>query len=378
MFVSLATLISACATPPAPPPVNLFNDEKFVAPKERVDAAEVFALSDQMKRYVRFEIANQLRDEGRLHGLINALYRRDQLKLEYDAAQTSNAAQTFAARKGNCLSLVIMTAAFAKELQLTVAYQSVDSEDTWSRIDDIAFLSTHVNVTLGKGAEALPGFDPTRTMTVDFLPSNEILGLHTRQIREKTIVAMYMNNRAAEALAHGQVDDAYWWARGAVVSEPDFVASYNTLGVIYLRHGDLEAADAAFTHALAYDQRDKQALSNLAIVLERQGRHDESNTLRTRLAQLESFPPYHFYFLGLEAMKRGDFLSAKSLFAREVDRAGYCSEFHFWLGIANLKLGNVEEARRQITEAMASSTTSTDRNLYAAKLERLHSYGAKY
>lgn len=372
------TLLGACETAAPPPPTQLFLDGHFSEPPERIDADEVFALSEEMKHYVHFEIASQLRAQGRREGLISALYKHDQLQIEYDSAQTRTAARTFAARKGNCLSLVIMTAAFAKELGLPVTYQWVYNEDTWSRTRDIVFLSTHVNLTLGRRSiDVVPGYDPARVLTVDFLPANEIFGLHVRPISEATVVAMYMNNRAAEALAQGSLDDAYWWARGALLRAPDFDASYNTLGVVYLRHGDLAAAEAVLGRLLARNSRDKQALSNQAIVLQQLGRSDEAQALRDRLARLEPYPPYHFYFLGMQAMKRGDFRTAKIEFAREVDRADYNGEFHFWLGLANLQLGNLAEARRQISQAMASSTTNADRDVYAAKLARLHSYGVQ-
>ena len=42
--------------------------------------------------------------------------------------------------------------------------------------------------------------------------------MRTREIGEDVIVAMYMNNRAVEALARGQIDDAYSWAREAIAS----------------------------------------------------------------------------------------------------------------------------------------------------------------
>ena len=43
--------------------------------------------------------------------------------------------------------------------------------------------------------------------------------------------------RAAEALAGGDVGGAYWWARAAIRQDPQFISAYNTLGVIYRRHG---------------------------------------------------------------------------------------------------------------------------------------------
>lgn len=289
----ICAALSACASPTAPAPEAFFQDGLFAAATEPTGADDVFALSGAMKRYLQVDIARLLRTDGLPRGLINALYRRDQLKLDYDSTMTRNAAQAFDARKGNCLSLVIMTAAFAKELGLQVTYQTVATEETWSRSADIAFLSGHVNLTLAtRATRATPGFDENRILTIDFLPAEFLLGQRTRTVSESTVVAMYMNNRAAEALAVGKVDDAYWWARGAIVRAPDFSSAYNTLGVVYLRHGDVKAAAAVLGRLLEREPQNKQALSNQASALGALGRVDESNALRVRLARMEPYPPY--------------------------------------------------------------------------------------
>ena len=372
----LCAALGACASPPAPPPEPFFHDAWFTAPAERIDADAVFALSDAMRHYIEVDIARQLRSEGLARGLINALYRRDQLKLDYDSSLTRNASQAFDARMGNCLSLVIMTAAFAKALGLQVTYQAVAVEQTWSQSDGIAFLNTHVNLTLGPRAiHDKPGYNESRMMTVDFLPAELIVGKRTRPIAEETVVAMYMNNRAAEALAKGQLDAAYWWARGAIKRAPELAISYNTLGVVYLRHGDAQAAEQVLSQLLRRDPGDKHALSNLASALDRLGRVDESALLRAQLVRLEPYPPYHFFRLGTAAMQRGDFKTAKSLFEKEVARADYSSEFHYWLGLANFSLGDAEGARKQIAIALENSTTRTEHALYAAKLDRLRAEG---
>ena len=378
ILLLLCAVLGACATPSAlPSPEPYFHDELFATSAQHDGANAVFALSDAMS-FVHVDIARQLRTEGLARGLINALYRRDQLKLDYDSASTRNAAQAFDARKGNCLSLVIMTAAFAKELGLQVTYQTVAIEETWSRSDDILFSNTHVNLTLAtRAVHAMPGYEESRMLTIDFLPAEYILGQRTRPISEDTVVAMYMNNRAAEALAQGQVDEAYWWARAAIVRAPVFSSAYNTLGVAYLRHGDLQAAEWVLSRLLEREPQDKHAMSNLAAVLDRLGRVDESSALRVRLVRMEPYPPYYFFRLGVAAMRRGDFEVAKSLFSKEVDRADYSSEFHFWLGIAHLRLGDAEEARKQIKTAMENSTTSSEHEIYAAKLNRLQSHGAR-
>jgi len=375
-------VLAGCAAPapPATPvPIELLHDQAFTPAAERVDGDDVFALSAEMRRFAHTELRKPMhavQQELTPQNLVDALYRRELLKLEYDATGTSNAAQTFAARKGNCLSLVLMTAAFAKELHFLVTYQVVDAGEFWSRHDDIAFLSGHVNIDLSqRTVDRIGGFDPGASLVVDFLPGTELKGLRVHPISEDTLVAMYLNNRAAEALAQGTIDAAYWWVRSALQRAPDYSAPYNTLGVVYLRHGDLDAAAQVLRRVLARDGDNRQALSNLAIVVERQGLDGEARELRERLARLEPDPPYKFFFLGRQALQQGDFRAAHDYFAKEVARADYNGEFHYWLGLAELRLGRLVEARRQMQLAMASSTTAAARDVYAAKLERLRAVG---
>jgi tetratricopeptide (TPR) repeat protein len=362
----------------APPPAQLFDDRLFAAPSERIRADDVFALSDEMKRYLETEMAGRLLNKGLQKGLIDALYSENQLRLEYDAAMTRNASQAFEARSGNCLSLVIMTAAFAKALGLSVEYQGAYIEPTWSRVGGIYFLSGHVNLTLGGrmiGARSI--YDTSDLLTVDFLPSEQLRALRTWVIPEPTIVAMYMNNRAAELLVRGKLDDAYWWARTAIGQDPAFLSAYNTLGVVYLRHSDWPQAERAFGHILEREPKNTQALSNLALALQRLGRVAESGVVQRKLAELEPYPAFHFFDRGLAAMRLGDFKTAKDLFTKEIDRDPYYHEFHFWLGVANLRLGNLGGARKHLGLAVENSATRGDRDLYAAKLEHIRAQSAQ-
>jgi len=368
--------LAACASaPPMPPHEPLFHDEFFSAPSQRISAEDVFAMSDEMRSYLKTEIAAQLRIKGRQQGLIDALYRRSQLGLAYDATMTRNAAQAFEARSGNCLSLVIMTAAFARELGLDIQYQSAYLDETWSRSGSLFFRSGHVNITIGRRMiDSRTNLDSSE-LTIDFLPASEIRGLRTRAINEETVVAMYMNNQAAEALAKGELSDAYWWARAAIAQNPAFLSSYNTLGVVYLRHGHLLQAEQVFNVVLDREPANTPALSNLANLLNQQSRTAEAKVLLNRLAQIEPYPPFYFFNLGRAAMEKDDFKAARDFFAKEVDRAAYYHEFHFWLGIADFKLGDIAEARKHLALAMENSTTLRDRDLYSAKLEWLRSHG---
>jgi Tfp pilus assembly protein PilF len=367
-------MLAACvAAPIVEQPDRLFNDDLFLAPSEHISADDVFALSGEMKHYLGTEIAREWRAKSRQQGLFDALYTKGKLKLEFDSAMTRNAAQAFAARSGNCLSLVIMTAAFAREMGLPVRYQSAFVDETWSRSGDIQFFSGHVNLTLG-GYQSHDRFGHNEPdLTIDFLPPQEIRGLRTRPIGEATIVAMYMNNRAAELFAQGLVNNAYWWARAAIGQDAGFLSAYNTLGIIYQRHGNLAEAEKVLAYALEREPGNPHVMSNLVSVLNAQGRVEESSILARKLEQMEPNPPFSFFDRGLTAMRNGDFQAARDLFAKEVDRAPYYHEFHFWLAAAYVGLGEMEQAKEQLTIAMEYSTTRNDRHLYATKLERIRS-----
>jgi Tfp pilus assembly protein PilF len=328
-----------------------------------------------MQRYLATDIADDVRIKGPQQGLFDALYSRSQLQLEYESTMTRNAAQAYAVRAGNCLSLVIMTAAFAKEMGLTVTYNQIYADETWGRIGDIYLSIGHVNLTLGmRYSEVGPHYYQGDTLTIDFLPRAEIRGLRSRTLGEKTIVAMYMNNRAVESMAAAQLDDAYWWAREAIAQDPKFVSAYNTLGAIYLRHGDLAHAETVLRYALARAPKNTLVMSNLVSVLNALGRTAEANELRAKLAQLEPEPAFSFFHRGIMAMHTGDYGVAKEMFSKEVDRAPYYHEFHFWLAIACVGLAEYDVARTHMKLAMESSLTRSDHDLYAAKLAKINAY----
>ncbi|PFH12514.1 tetratricopeptide repeat protein [Collimonas sp. PA-H2] len=372
-------MLAACVSAPqAPRADNLFNDQLFAPPSQRISADDVFALSPPMQQYLHSEeIAYQMHAKGMQQGLFDALYNKKQLKLDYNSEHTRNAAQTFAARSGNCLSLVIMTAAFAKQLGLPIEYQTVLIDQSWTRNDDIYFASGHVNITLGKKlSDVRTRFDQASLLTIDFLPPEEISGQSRLDIRENTVVAMYMNNQAAEALAAHQQDDAYWWVREAIRQDPGFLASYNTLGVIYRRHGNPQQAERAFTQVLESEPDNTVVIFNLIDVLNELGQTVRATALGARLAQLQPVAPFQAFNQGMAAMRAGDYKTAKLQFTKEIARDPYYHEFQYWLGIACLRLGEIDQAVQHLSIALESSTTRSDHDLYAAKLDRVKSYRA--
>lgn len=374
--IATALMLTGCATAPPvvivdQPAASLFDDRAFAQPLPKVSADDIFDVTDEMRRYIANEIAVEAKTKGRSQALFDALYRQGGLKLDYDSSTTRNAADTFAAKTGNCLALTIMTAAFAREMGLHVRFQSVPLEEQWSRVGSLYVASGHVNITLS-GDPAEPWrIESRQRMTIDFFPPSEWRGRKPKPIGVERIAAMYMNNRAAEALMQNRIAEAYVWAKGAALRDPDFFIAHNTLGVVYRRNGSFAQAQRAFEHVLALAPNNLQALSNLALVMKDQGRFADADAINLRLAALQPDPPYHYFAKGQEAYAKGDLETARQHFAREVERAAYNAEFHYWLAVTHYRLGNRRDAAEHLARATESSTTSRERELYGAKLKSL-------
>ena len=76
----------------------------------------------------------------------------------------------------------------------------------------------------------------------------------------------------------------------------------------------------------------------------------------------------------MAAVQRNDWRTARELFAREVARADTYHEFHFWLGVADWRLGDEAAAQRHLSLAIDNSLTRNQHDLYVAKLQWLQAH----
>ncbi len=377
LLLLAASWLAGCAVLPRPPaPDTLLRDDAYARPSTPVpDATTLFALSPAMRHFVEQSLPGAGRDV-RL-ALIDALYRAPDagghgLRLAYETSRTRTAAEAFEARAGNCLSLVMMTAAFARHLDLPVSFQQVSTDEFYTRAGTLTLASGHVNLVLGTRITRLvAGQLEPEQLVIDFLPPSETRGQRSAPLREATIVAMYYNNRAAELLAVGARDDAYWHAREALRHDPRFLPAINTLGVVHHQAGHAEAAEAAFRAVLVGDAQSTAALTNLVMLLRQTGRATEAAPLADRLLALQPVPPFHWLQLARQALADGDATRALDLLRRELRRQPEQDEVHFALAEAYLRLGDGRRAQEHLAQAVAFSTSRVDQRRYESKLEHL-------
>ncbi len=378
LLLAALGLLGACSStvvvaPHLPP--DLWQDAAFARAQQPPPASPgqaLLAMSPAMQAYAEHTLPGLSHVSDPRRALLSALYQRDALRLVYDDTRTRTAAEAFDERAGNCLSLVVMTAAFAKHMGLPFSYQQVEVQETYSRRGGMHVASGHVNLVLAKPRAAqLRAGTEDADLTVDFLPLTRASLLRTQPLQEHTVVAMYLNNRAAELLTDKRLNDAYAWARAAVQQDPQFLPALNTLAVIYLRADLPQAAHLALRQVLTKDTKNTAALTNLVRTLTLLGRTEEAQATALLLAQLQPEAPFVDFERGQQALAAGDFSRAREHFLRELRRQPEQHEVHFWAAVADWHLGDRSGARQHLLRARESSPTREAELRYTAKLDSL-------
>ncbi len=331
-LLAALVLLTGCATPLPPVAADaVLQDSLYAQPMPAVNPAEGIEPSAAMRSFVTQDLAPLVRRHGAQAALGMVLQRRGWIDVEYDDTRTRTAAQAFEARTGNCLSLVMLTAALARELNVKVYFQEALAAEQWSRRADLHVASGHVNVTLMKPRHLAFGvtWDSSASLTIDFMPSAEASRQRTRVLDLDTLLAMYANNRAVESMAAGELRLAYAWARAAVKQDPRYLHALNTLAVVYSRSGHAAASENALREVLTRDAANTRALGNLVVVLRHQQRDAEADDAAAHLARLEPERPFQYLDLGQQALSAGEVTTARALFQRELKRDADYHETHF-------------------------------------------------
>ena len=125
-------------------------------------------------------------------------------------------------------------------------------------------------------------------------------------------------------------------------------------------------------YANEHEPDNTRVMFNLISVLNESGRTAEAGVLARKLETLDPNPPFSYFSQGQKAMKDENYRLAKDMFAKEVARAPYYHEFHYWLAAAYVGLGDVEHARTELAMALEYSTTRKEHDLYSTKLARIN------
>jgi len=378
-LLSLILLISqvGCASNSGVIPVTkeqLFNDQHFSKPIDFASADEVFLLTPDQRRWLDTTIVTK-QNRRVTQQVIDKVLKRDYRLFDYDNSYTRTAAQTLEMGQGNCLSMVIMTAAIAKHFGIDFYVQEILSAPVWDRGGGLYLLNGHVNIKLKRTLDE-PNANTftlltSSYITLDFLNSAQRRHLSKRTISEDELIALYYMNLAADAMVISQWDRAYWLLRAAIEHAPNNSSAWNTLGVLYKRNNLLDLAEGAYKQAMALNGSDMNVVTNYALLLEMQGRYQELFNYQRQvdLAQLNN--PYRYFDMADFAYADRDYERAAALYKKAIKLSPVVDDFHFGLYRTYLAMGRRKDAVKELRTAHKHSADYQDRQRYNVKIALL-------
>jgi tetratricopeptide (TPR) repeat protein len=340
------------AAVPAPVPVAI----------EAAPPAAVMTMPPELRERLQDEVLSQpMPQRERLEQLLHFMLDAGALGITYDERATHSIAQTYAARRANCLSFTLMFLAIAREAGLDAHAQEIENTLSWRQEDNTIYRNNHVNARVDvKGGQ----------FVVDTSGFTLIAGSKPIPISDRRLLAHYYNNLAMEELARENAAAGLRLMDAALAADASYAPLWSNAGVLYVHAGDLAAAGNAYQKALRLDPNESGALFNMVSLARRFGDARREEELRRRLVRVQQKDPLHQFMRGMDYERSADYALAIKHYRRAIRL--YPGEHRFYSALARvyLKAGNPQRAGNALKRAQALTDGAT-RAAYRAQLQAL-------
>jgi Flp pilus assembly protein TadD len=349
---------------------TLLKDELFPSyTLFRVESEEdVFYLGEEAKRFAERSAYDNALNAKNVSGFVNAILDYSDNGMVYRNNANTVANTTFNNRAANCLSLSIMTFALAQHLGLNTTFYEVDIPEYWTRRDGFSLLNGHINLRVSAPETSMAITIGTTYADVDFDP--QVIRSHFPRIpvSQKSVLAMFYNNKGADAFVANSYTRAYSYFRAAAKVAPTLQQTWTNLGVLYRMQGDFEQAQRTYEHALSLDPENLTVWENLAILYRYQNRREEAAELFSKIETKRKTNPFYHFILGEQSFEDGKFEKALSHYQRAVrlDRKNH--EVLFGMAKTYFELGDTNNAVRYLKSAETYAPDDYSAERYSSKL----------
>lgn len=354
----IALALGACVSQPVQPltQAQLWQDRAFhYEPGQPVESIQsLLQLDEDFVSGLKLADRQELSADRRIEIMISQLYGPDGIKLNYQTGHSTGAMQTWREKRGDCLSLTLLTYAVTRALGIPATMQEVRVPPVIDRRGGVDFINGHVNVLIRNTSDVLINGRSFQSggIVIDFEPQ-----VGSRQwgtaLNESEIAARYYNNRAAEFLLQQDFDKAYVYYRAAIHSDPQFAAAFGNLAQLYAQRGLAPDAERLLRHAIALNGDTDAPLHALHKLLRAQGRDVEATQVAAQLEKQQTQNPYYWLGVGLEALQKEQFAKAVSALQRAETLAVGFAEIHRYLAYAYWRDQQPKRARQQLDKLMA-------------------------
>ena len=321
---------------------------------DRYPEVDPLQINQEIRVLVDKAVQDEDENEGRLRKLLLLLYGSDGLALRYAPEVTHTAIESFAARQGNCLSVMNLFVAMARYAGIDANFQTVKVRPNWDRRGNLVVLSQHINAT-GR-------FGPHRRYVSDFTPEVSLQQFTSTTLTDVQARSLYFTNIGVEALIEGNSEEALDFLKNALFLDPDSSVAWNNIGAIYSDLGNSELTEFSYKMSVLKDSNSMSAIGNLAKFYRKNGQLARAKQYDRAIERFNETNPYFFYSQGSAALSDDDFVLAEELFLKAVSLMRF--EPVFYQALSRLYAAKGENERSTDMILIAKNITLQDSQVY--------------
>jgi tetratricopeptide (TPR) repeat protein len=281
--------------------------------------------------------------------------------------KTLTTGQSLASKSGNCLSLTVLTTAFAELAGVDVTYQLLDQNPIYSIDRGLLVTSDHLRAVLRSQPTKGNVFSSVSRVRIDYYQTDGLSYIDNVSVNHQR--SLFYSNLAVENLFNNDIDSAYAYAARALDIYQDNASALNTMGIVHRKRGDLVTAEEIYLHGAKYFDKGPTFIGNYAALLDSQNREvDLSQLVRAKSSEVHDHP-WQWIRAGKKSFDSGDYDKAVSFYERALDLAPDLHQVYLLAGDASYANGNKKESRQYLVQALSVANQMSDRSQYKRKLE---------
>ncbi|NOU51227.1 hypothetical protein HG263_11885 [Pseudoalteromonas sp. JBTF-M23] len=357
------------------PPVTLMNHGLF-RPIPVTQEARIFMLPEHEQRDFK-EYAQQAQEKQVRVDRIIADYLESRISnFSYDGA-TLTASEVVQRNEGNCISLAILTQAYANLLGVQTSFSEVASIPVYKQQNQTILISHHFKTKLYAPVEQKQDwvyFIRPGTV-IDYFPVTDIAFVGSASYQD--LVAKYYANLATEALLKKQYNLSYSLLIKAFEYTPYDPELISLAAVLHRRYDDTNTAQKLYE--FAYDNQfiSSNLLHNYSFLAQQLGNTKLVKKLDKTLYD-SAKTPFDFIQLAEQAIARHQYLNAENILKKLTHDTPYLPEPFFSLAKVSYLKGDTKAAQHYLQTAIDKAEDQKKQGIYQAKLNTLKQFDSSY
>ncbi|MFT2091808.1 tetratricopeptide repeat protein [Paraglaciecola sp. 2405UD69-4] len=334
---------------------------------------EIFYLGAKAKQFVFDTIEPFDSEVDKAQALVHNLFDRSELNLLYQASANTVANDTFLQRAANCLSMSIMTYALAQEAGLNIKFQEVLIPEYWTRRDGYSFLNGHINLKYTPNVRNNTLSLGPRSFQIDFDPQASRELFSKQIIPKKAVIAMFYNNKGADALVEKHYSKAYAYFKQAALTYPRLNNTWINLGILYRQNNYFDKAEKAYLKALDFEPNSLTAWENLAYLYKHTDQQEKAQEIIHKVKRKRSKNPYYHVSLGEQEIEQRNWSQALEHFKKALGLNKDMHEGYYGIAKVYYETGKLEKSARYLKLAKTKAVSDHDEEKYQSKMDFLSS-----